>query len=554
MQKDVIYIDTEDNITDIIGKVKDSQGKVVALVPPKRIGAIQSAVNLKLVQRAAEHTYKHLVIVTNNQALSALAGSAGIPVAKNLQSKPEMPETNKVETNEEDVIDGKDLPVGEYVKLAGEGGAGKNVSKADGNVEGSDGIEGAAASETQEVDIINNSASLTGSKRNKAKIPNFDSFRKKLFIGIAAVFVLAGFLVWAIAFAPRASIIIKASTSDAALDTKVTVGAALATDLQAGALKSETKTTTKDVSVEFTATGKKDVGEKATGTVALAPTAATKIAVFDGDTVTVPAGSVVKYNGLSYLTSSVVVFSDSNRSTTPVGVTAAESGSKYNGATGAASSSPDGATATFTTATTGGTDKTITVVQQSDIDAVSSDITKASDAEEAKKALKAEFGANYIVIDDTFKADAGAVKPNPAVGQESTDSKGTLSGKITYSLVAVPRAEAAKYLDAYFAQQVDGKPDQKVYDNGLGEVTFASPVAAENNTFVVTATTNGKIGPKIDEDAVKEYAKGKKSGEIKEYVRAIKGVESADVSFSPFWVTSAPSDASKIKVQFNLNG
>ena len=79
MQKDVIYIDTEDDITAIIGKVKDSSQKIVALVPPKRIGAMQSAVNLKLVQRAAEQAGKRLVIITGNQALSTLAASASLP-------------------------------------------------------------------------------------------------------------------------------------------------------------------------------------------------------------------------------------------------------------------------------------------------------------------------------------------------------------------------------------------------------------------------------------------------------------------------------------------
>ena len=118
MQKDVIYIDTEDDITAIIGKVKDSSGKVVALVPPKRIGAIQSAVNLKLVHRAAESAKKHLVIVTNNHALSALAGSAGIPVAKNLESRPEMPEISALEVDDSDIIDGNELPVSEHAKLA----------------------------------------------------------------------------------------------------------------------------------------------------------------------------------------------------------------------------------------------------------------------------------------------------------------------------------------------------------------------------------------------------------------------------------------------------
>ena len=110
MQKDVIYIDTEDDITAIIGKVKAAKAKIVALVPPKRIGAIQSAVNLKLVHRAAEQADKRLVLISNNAALMALAGSAGIPVAKNLQSKPELAEIPALEVDDgEDIIDGDDL-------------------------------------------------------------------------------------------------------------------------------------------------------------------------------------------------------------------------------------------------------------------------------------------------------------------------------------------------------------------------------------------------------------------------------------------------------------
>ena len=38
MNKEVIYIDSEDDITDVISKVKSAKEKIVALVPPKGIG------------------------------------------------------------------------------------------------------------------------------------------------------------------------------------------------------------------------------------------------------------------------------------------------------------------------------------------------------------------------------------------------------------------------------------------------------------------------------------------------------------------------------------
>src|ERR1041384_4594577 len=106
MNKDVIYIDVEDDITAIIGKVKDAKEKIVALVPPKRIGVLQSAVNLRLLTRSAGQHHKRLVLITNNNALIALAAAAKVPVAKTLQSKPELPEIAALEVDDgEDIID-----------------------------------------------------------------------------------------------------------------------------------------------------------------------------------------------------------------------------------------------------------------------------------------------------------------------------------------------------------------------------------------------------------------------------------------------------------------
>src|SRR6218665_2514188 len=117
MNKDVIYIDVDDDVTAIIGKIKKAKEKIVALVPPKRAGALQSAVNLRLLERMAKNDKKQLVLITNNQALVALAASAKIPVAKNLQSKPELAEVAAIVVDDgDDIIDGSELPVGDHAK------------------------------------------------------------------------------------------------------------------------------------------------------------------------------------------------------------------------------------------------------------------------------------------------------------------------------------------------------------------------------------------------------------------------------------------------------
>lgn len=539
MQKDVLYIDVEDDITAIIGKVKAAKQKVVALVPPKRVGVIQSAVNLKLVQRAATHEGKHLVIISNNAALVALASNAGIPVAKNLQSKPEMPEIPVLEIDDgEDIIDGTEVlsekaPTSATPVAGGVGAAAVAATLPDGD-------------EKEDTPVVRQSAS---------KVPNFDRFRKKLFLIIGCVAALILFLVWAIIFAPSARVIITARTTDTALNSRVTLTATAGTDLKAGTIKAETKTLKKDISIPFTATGKKDVGDKAIGSV--------KFSHQSLSATTIPAGTqLTSTGGLIFVTDTAVsvpastfgpgCFPTACAGTATGSVTAAESGTKYNAATGSLSGS--GMTATFSGATSGGTDKTVTAVQQSDIDAVQGQVTQSSTGDEAKKQLVSDFGSDYIIVESSFKTDATAVKASPAVGAEAPDGKGALAGSVGYSLTAIPKSEATKYLDAYFAQQIDGKTDQKVYDNGLAALSLTNVNAVDNGNFTASISTNGKVGPRIDENAIKEFAKGRKYGEIQSRVQAVNGIESADIKFSPFWVNQAPNDTRRIQVEFKVNG
>lgn len=534
MQKDVIYIDTEDDITAIIGKVKAANAKIVALVPPKRIGAIQSAVNLKLVHRAAEQADKRLVIISNNAALMALAGSAGIPVAKNLQSKPELAEIPALEVDEgEDIIDGT-APVEKAVSS----GTDASVAAVEA-IEASDGMSKKAATA--------GALGTAAIAKAKAKIPDFNTFRKKLFIIIAAAMVLIGGLIWALIFAPTAHIAVTARTSDVALNTQVNLASNVSTSLKEGTIALATKTTKKDVSITVPATGKKDVGEKATGAVKFSTNNISNLGT------TIPAGTTLTSSGGStYTTDTAVTMTISNYTGAPSGITATQSGTKYNGATGSMSGTPSGISATITATTTGGTDKTITVLQQSDIDTVSDKILSSSDSDAARAALKKQFGSDYIVLDSSFKSDQSAVKASPAVGEEVASGNATLAGSVVFSMSAVSTGEMEKFLTAYFEQSIDGKTSQKIYDNGVKAVSFTN-VNATAGGFSANITTNGKIGPKIDENALREYAKGKRFGEIQSYAQTISGIEGVKVDFSPFWVTSAPNDVKRITVEFKVN-
>ncbi len=545
MNKDVIYIDVEDDITAIISKVKSSKEKIVALVPPKRIGVLQSAVNLRLLARAATQSHKHLVIITNNPALSALAAAAALPVAKNLQTKPGLAEIPALDVDDgEDIIDGAQLPVGDHAKTAVAAAAVRTsipVKDNTGTDAAVDQIAKAAAPSA-------GGTTLAPKAKKGTKVPNFNIFRKKMVLIIGGSLLGILFLIWAVFIAPQATIIISASTTDSSVNEKVTFDPAATTDITTATIRSVTQQVKKDDSIEFDATGKKDVGEKAKGTVKFSTGSISNLGT------TIPAGTqLTSSGGKVFLTDAAVTFTISNYNDAPTTVTAAASGASYNGANGSVSGAPSGVNATFTAATTGGTDKQITVVTADDVQKAT-DALVERDKAAMQEQLKTQFGSNVIVLDSTLVVTQTGAVSTPAIDQEvPAGTKAKVSASLTATMTGVEKTEASKYLDEYFAKQLEGKPEQKVYSNGIDNVTFTNVNAPKDAKITANIVATAQIGPKIDDEAIKKAAAGKRYGEIQSAIEAVPGVNSVDVKFWPFWVTSAPTNTNKINVEFKLD-
>jgi hypothetical protein len=96
MNKDVIYIEPEDDITDIITKIENSKEKIIALVPPKKAGILRSIVNIKLLVKAGTAAKKTIVLVTTDPSIIKLAASVKLPVTKDLTTAPTIPDGKKV--------------------------------------------------------------------------------------------------------------------------------------------------------------------------------------------------------------------------------------------------------------------------------------------------------------------------------------------------------------------------------------------------------------------------------------------------------------------------
>lgn len=538
MNKDVIHIDTEDDITSIIGKIKSSKERIIALVPPRRIGVLQSAVNIRLLARAAKSADKRVVIITSDNVLAGLAATADIPVAKTLQSKPEIAEIPALKVDDSDVIDGGQLPVGDMADSA------RKKPKDD---------KGSSEADTPDAANKNKSPGNSAkSNKKKPKIPDFNVFRKKFALIGGGVLLLITFLVWATWFVPHATVIITAKTKGVKVSETVKLTTDDTVSAKNDSIKVQKRELQKEISVEFAATGKKNVGEKATGSV--------KFSNSSKNSVTIAAGTILKNNDLSYVLSSSVTVPAATLSwdcsdrtcsgTATASVRAAEGGSQYNAASGSMSISVDGIKASLMSPTSGGTDKTATVVTASDVASAKSKLNEQKD-NSLKNQLASSFGSSAKVITDSYSENRSDPVPSVAVDSEASGSV-LLKSTITASMLAADKSDIKSFIDAKIREDdIGDKKSQKIYDSGVDKAEF-SQFTDRGGIQSLVVTANGKIGPEINEAKVKEQAKGRTYGDVQSSIESIEGVEDVDVKFSPFWVRSVPNDIKKINVEFKL--
>ncbi len=310
-----------------------------------------------------------------------------------------------------------------------------------------------------------------------------------------------------------------------------------------GTLGAATKEIAKSASVDFQATGKKDVGEKATGTVTFSTNNISNLGT------TIPAGTVLTASGgKTYATNSTVTITISNYTGAPVGITASSTGASSNGATGSVSGAPNGINASITSATTGGTDKTITVVSEEDAAAAREKLA-TQNADQIKAELKKQFPSDVMIVDESFAVSPGNPSVVPAIGQEAATAKLTVETK--YTILGLKRTDVAAIIEADLKKQLAGIPNQSIYDKGTDSVRFSS-VSKDAETYKLAIQTTGYIGPSIDATKLANQLAGKREGEIIAQVKTYDGIEDVKVNFSPFWVSKAPS-ADKVIIKFQVN-
>ncbi len=192
----------------------------------------------------------------------------------------------------------------------------------------------------------------------------------------------------------------------------------------------------------------------------------------------------------------------------------------------------------------GGTSVIVKVVSAGDIEAAKAKFTAQSDVTATTELDKAFGRDGLMAVNETLVAGAATVTTTPNIGDEAAEVN--VKSETVYTMLGVKKVDLEKIVQNDIKKQID-QSKQTLLDSGLDKATFRSN-EKNDKTAKVSINSVGLAGAKLDAEAIKKQAAGKKKGLVIGSLSDLPGVKDVNISYSPFWVLSTPKKASKISV------
>jgi hypothetical protein len=353
---------------------------------------------------------------------------------------------------------------------------------------------------------------------------------KRLII-LPAIIVLLLILGLSYLFAVKATVTLHMEAKKIDDSTTITLRTDSENDLAQKILTAKEVETSVDGTVSTAATGKKDVGEKAKGTITLYNNSDSKKTISSGTTIS-------SSNNLDFVTTGDIAIASasgdatsSKPGTASVGVTAKNIGSEYNLPSGT-KFSIDGISSSSLagkndSAFSGGSKKTVTVVAKKDTDTLTEDLTKQIEGK-AKDTLKDKAGAGQQILPIFTGTTLSKKSFDNDVGDEA--SKVTLKGTITFTTLSYNTEDLGKVAQA----AIQGKYDKDLALSNKGIVTELQDIKpGKNGEATASLVMDAGLLPKIDEESVTKNITGKSFDDATAYLQTLPQVSGAEIQLSP---------------------
>ena len=545
---DVIYLEADSEITEAIDKLKSARGREVRIAVPARSTMLQSAVNLKLLKKTAQKSGKKLVLISSDRATLSLAAGLGLLVAKNVKAEALLPSSAMApphSSHEPVVIDQAREEAGQSRGSSSSSSSSRSSSKSSSNNDNN--YIDLSEDSQSDSDIQKANAGHSKKSKQSPKIPNFMGLNKKISI-IVAAFAVFIMLVLAYVFLPTAKVTLLAKAQKTPVNVEFTLDSTVKeSDFSQGLVAANQLTVTKDLSAQYTATGKKDVGTKATGSVKISNATSS-------NSVSLPAGATLTASGKTFSLNQGVTVPGATVSggivpgTINTQITATQNGDSYNLSGATFSVSSGGPVLTATGSTSDGTTKIAVVVTQADIDKAQKEMIDSA-SQNAKQDVESKSGSDERFFPETFTSTVSGLTASAPVDSES--SGGTVSAKVKYSELSASNTDLDKLFTEQIKTQIPGS--NQLYQSGWKDAKYsAKPSSSEKAE--VKAISNAFYGQAIDIKQVAKDLSGKAKKDATDVVTTkYPQVTGVQVESSPALAPNIPFFANRITVEIKVN-
>jgi hypothetical protein len=547
---DVIYLEADSEITEAIDKLKSARGREVRIAVPARSTMLQSAVNLKLLKKTAQKSGKKLVLISSDRATLSLAAGLGLLVAKNVKAEALLPSSAVApprSSHEPVVIDQAREEAGQSRGSSSSSSSSRSSSKSSSNNDSNNNYIDLSEDSQSDSEIQKANAGHSKKSKQSPKIPNFMGLNKKISI-IVAVFAAFIMLVLAYVFLPTAKVTLLAKAQKTPVNVEFTLDSTVKeSDFSQGLVAANQLTVTKDLSAQYTATGKKDVGTKATGSVKISNATSS-------NPVSLPAGATLTASGKTFSLNQAVTVPGATVSggivpgTINTQITATQNGDSYNLSGATFSVSSGGPLLTATGSTSDGTTKIAVVVTQADIDKAQKEMIDSA-SQNAKQDVESKAGSDERFFPETFTSTVSGLTTSAPVDSES--SGGTVSAKVKYSELSANNTDLDKLFTEQIKTQIPGS--NQLYQSGWKDAKYsAKPSSSEKAE--VKAISNAFYGQAIDTKQVARDLSGKAKKDATDVVTPkYPQVTGVQVESSPALAPNIPFFANRITVEIKVN-
>ncbi len=521
----IIYLETDEEVTSIIDKLRKTEFKDVVLVVPKQAGLVQSVVNLKLVKKQAEILGKTISIVTQDKAGRTLAEKVGIATSSKVGGKFEVREYQ--EDVESHGLRGK---IGSGDDVHGPLEETEEVLLDNGEIMDNTEIVFKEGEEGDESSLEKNISEEESEDKEVNILPKFPYL--KVFVGFFVFLIIltfAGFI-----YLPRAKATIYMDTEKQQVAIDFTGKKDASLDTERAIIPTKVIEITKETNKTFPATGKKNVGNKATGNLRIANLSGSDISWVSGTRF-----SPTSNGSMFYKAKYPVLVPDGEIKI--IEVEAAEPGDTYNGfgsnqsfTLTAGGLSPT-ILITCEDGMSGGTSREVGYVTEGDINAAKESVT--NDAYDEATIEFNEQVKELKVLEDSKKKEVVSFAANPTVNSEATEFSMTV--KVSMKALAFSVDDVSDLVSADVERQLGFA--KQVIDSGSSSATVSvSASDLETGSLSATVKSTALVSAKINQDKVRAELTGLTAVKAENYIKGLEGVNSFKFDFWPSFLKIFP--------------